>query len=534
MTKKASQTRAFRKAAGLWYDGETMLDTTKNGKAKGFFRSKWVIAGAVVIAAAGAGYWFFMRNKGAQYQFIEVTRGSITETVSATGNTTPISDVSLGFQNSGTIARTYYALGSSVPAGAVIAELSSDSLHAALEQAQANLASAQANLSALEAGTRPEQISIDQNAVAQAQTSLANAIASAYASSDSAVHASADQFFTNPRNASAALSFTVPDATLSNRLVQERIALEPELAAWGTQVSSPSFGTGDMLSNEAQAAQTLSAVNAFLNDASAALTTASQSGTLGVATAVSYQTSVTAARTSVTAALSALTTAKTALVGASGTLALAQAGSTAEAIAAQQAQVEQASAGVASAEANLRGSQIIAPMSGIVTQQDAKAGQFAAPGTPLVSIIGSGGFEVDAGVSETDVGKLAMGDPVSMTLDAFPGETFAGRVFYIAPAQTDSQGVISYEVKVSFDKPDSRLKSGLTANLDIVTKKKEGVLILPQYAIVQNDSGTFVETLAGKTATTTPVRLGISDQNGNVEVVSGVTLGERVINIGLK
>jgi hypothetical protein len=59
-------------------------------------------------------------------------------------------------------------------------------------------------------------------------------------------------------------------------------------------------------------------------------------------------------------------------------------------------------------------------------------------------------------------------------------------------------------------------------------------LILPQYAILQNDSGSFVETLLGKTATTTPVTLGIQDQQGRVEVLSGVTLGEQVINIGLK
>ncbi|MDD2657510.1 MAG: HlyD family efflux transporter periplasmic adaptor subunit, partial [Candidatus Pacebacteria bacterium] len=158
----------------------------------------------------------------------------------------------------------------------------------------------------------------------------------------------------------------------------------------------------------------------------------------------------------------------------------------------------------------------------------------ASPGAPLVSIIGYGGFEVDAGVSEIDVGKLSVGNKVTMTLDAFPNETFTGSVFYIAPAQTNTQGVISYQIKISFNKADPRLKSGLTANIDIQTKKKDNVLILPQYAIVQNDNGTFVETLSGKTSTTSPVTLGISDQKGNVEILSGVTLGEQVINIGLK
>ena len=78
------------------------------------------------------------------------------------------------------------------------------------------------------------------------------------------------------------------------------------------------------------------------------------------------------------------------------------------------------------------------------------------------------------------------------------------------------------------------MKSGFTANIDIQTKKNDNVLILPQYAILQNDNGTFVEKLVGNVATTSPVTLGIQDQKGNVEILSGVTLGEQVINIGLK
>ncbi len=198
------------------------------------------------------------------------------------------------------------------------------------------------------------------------------------------------------------------------------------------------------------------------------------------------------------------------------------------------AQLEQAQAGVANAEANLKNAQIVAPISGVITQQDAKVGQQASPGVPLVSIIGNGGFEVDAGVSETDVSKLTAGDKAAMTLDAFSNETFTGSVFYIAPSQTNIQGVITYQIKISFYKPDSRLKSGLTANINIEAAHKDNVLILPQYAVLQNDQGTFVETLEGNKVKQNPVTLGIQDQKGNVEIISGVTEGEQVLNIGLK
>lgn len=499
-----------------------------------FFPRLGYVSIAVIVLIVAA-YVVFFSSGNAPYQFITVTGGPIVETVSVTGNTTPTKSVSLGFQNAGTIAQVNYSLGDQVYAGAVIAELNTASLSAALEQAQANLAAAQANLAALTAGTRPEQLAIDQNAVVQDQTALTNAITSAYAAADSAVHTTTDQFFTNPRTTNAALTFAIPDAALTNTIVQERIALEPVLAAWDAQISSPSFSSSDPLAAATTAAQNLAQVGAFLNDAATVLSkTQTSGGSLTAATLTAYETNVATARTSISSALTALTSAKTALIGAEGTLALAQAGSTPESIAAQQAQVAQAQAGVASADADLQGAEIVAPISGTLTQLDAKVGQLASPATPLVSIIGNGGFEVDASVSEIDVGKMMNGDKVSMTLDAFPNETFTGSVFYIAPAQTDTQGVISYLVKISFDKPDPRLKSGLTANVDIQTEKKDNALILPQYAILQNDSGTFVETLVGGTATTSPVTLGIQDQQGNVEILSGVTLGEQVINIGLK
>jgi HlyD family secretion protein len=103
-----------------------------------------------------------------------------------------------------------------------------------------------------------------------------------------------------------------------------------------------------------------------------------------------------------------------------------------------------------------------------------------------------------------------------------------GSVFYIAPAETNTQGVVSYGIKISFDTPDTRLKSGLTANIDIETNTKDGVLVLPQFAILQNDQGSFVETLENNQVIQVPVKLGIQDQKGNVEVVSGVTEGEQV------
>jgi RND family efflux transporter MFP subunit len=213
---------------------------------------------------------------------------------------------------------------------------------------------------------------------------------------------------------------------------------------------------------------------------------------------------------------------------------LTLAGSTHETIDAQAAQVEQAQANVQSIKVKIQKASMVSPVSGVITDQEAKVGQIAMPNTPLVTVISDNNLEVDAFVPEIDIGKMKTGDSVTMTIDAFPGETFSGKVFYIDPAQTVNQGVVDYKIKVSFDKPDPRIKSGLTVNLGITTQTKNQALILPQFAILQNDKGIFVETVANGAVATTTVTTGIRDQAGNVEVLSGVTEGEQVLNIGLK
>lgn len=511
-----------------------------------FVRSKWML-GLLAIAVIGAGYWLFAGRGGATYQFIPVTEGPITETVSVTGNTTPLQSVSLGFQNAGTIGQIYYNLGDKVSAGAVIARLTTANLEAALAQAQANVDAAKATLAGLQAGAQPADIAASQAALAGAQQTLANLYAgisdtatSGYTKANDAVRTQLNPLFSNAETNAPQLAFQTADTQSATNATSVRVSAGNELNAWQQELAaiSPSSAPATLTATLATDLAHLAVVQTLLTTVSSAL---NSSINLSATQLASDKANVTAGLTEVNAAISSLNTIsqniasqQAAVSQAQAQLALKQAGSTPQAIAAQQAQVEEAQAGVASAEANLQGSEIVAPIGGTVTQQDAKIGQQASPGAPLVSIIGTGGFEVDAGVSETDIGKLAVGNTASMTLDAFSGETFSGTVFYIAPAQTNTQGVITYQIKISFDKPDARIKSGLTANINIDAAHKDSVLLLPQYALLQNDQGTFVETLAGSAVTTTPVSLGIQDQNGNVEVLSGVTAGEQVINIGLK
>ncbi len=515
-------------------------------KKKPFYKRTWfiIIASLVLIFIL---YKIFHHKKSA-YQLVPVKQGTITETVSVTGNTTPVKSVSLGFENGGTIASASYDVGEHVYAGSVIASLNTSDLNAQLAQAQATVDAQKATLAGLQAGAQPQDIAVSQAAVQKAQQDLANMYAgiadasnSAYASANDAVRTQLGTFFTQADSSEPQLTFQTSNPQAASTAQFSRSSITSMLAAWQTEVAGVSSSSSsqtlakvaqDSVANLTQVQGLITAVSNALNS----------SVNLPSAQLASDKAAVTVATNEVNGAVSSINSITQNIASQNLTvtqlqaqLALKQAGSTQSNLDAQQAQVEAAQASVASVQAKLSNSEIIAPISGVITQQDAKIGQVASPGSPLVSIISDGNFEVDAEVPETDVGKLAVGNITNMTFDAFPGETFTGKVFYIDPAETIESGVVDYKIKVSFDKVDPRMKSGLTANLDIQTKTDANALILPQYAILVNDQGASVETLGPKNVVvTTPVTLGIQDENGNAEVLTGVTAGEQVLNIGLK
>ena len=503
-----------------------------------------------LLVLGGIVYFFIASRSGSKYQFVSVTQGSITQVVSVTGNTTPIKSLNLSFQSGGTIAAVYKNAGDNVSAGDTLVALDTGSLQAQLAQAQAAVASAQANLQQLQAGPTPQAIQVAQTTVAAAQQSLANtysgipnAVEDAYAKATDAVRNQIGVFYTNPDSSNPQLSFSVSNPGVMNNADTERTQVGQELAEWQNEITAFSSTTTSLsTSTLSQALQNatnhLTVVENMLSTDVNAIV--GETG-LSASTTSAYQNDVASAITEVDGASNAISTIAQTIASQQIAVAQAQAqlnetlaGSTTNAIAAQQAQVASAQANVQSIQVSINNASLVSPIGGVVTVQNAKVGEVATPSQTITSIISANNFEVDAYVPETDIGKVAMGNSVNMTFNAFPGENFAGKVFYIDPAETIESGVVDYLVKVSFNTPDPRIKSGLTANLDISTQTDANALILPEYAVIQNASGTYVDILQNNKETQVPVTLGIHDQNGNVEITSGVTNGEQVVNVGLK
>jgi HlyD family secretion protein len=515
-----------------------------------FGRKKLIIAIVGVVVVFGVIYFFWFRKSSGNYQFVSVTRGSITEVVSVTGNTTPIQSLDLSFETGGTVSGVYKKAGDTVNAGDTLVSIDTRDLQTQLAQAQAGVDAAQATLQKLQAGPTPQNLQVSQAALASAEQTLANTYSSipnatvdSYAKANDAVRNQIGVFYTSPDSNNPQLSFGVNDTQVLNNANAERTQVGQELNTWQTEITTLSSTTASMSTSTLDkvlknATAHLAVVANMLNtDATAVI---DQTG-LSSANTVAYKTDVTNAITEINTASNGINSITQSISSEAAAVAQAQAqlnvtiaGSTSNDIAAQQAQVEEAKANAQSIQVKIAKATLSSPINGVVTVQDAKVGQNEPGGKIVTSIISGNNFEVNANIPETDIGKVAVGNTVKMTFDAFPGETFPGKVFYIDPAETIVSGVVDFLVKISFDKPDPRIKSGLTANLTVETQTDQSALILPQFAISQNASGTFVNILKNGVETPIPVVLGIRDQNGNVAVASGVTEGEQVINIGLK
>ncbi|MFH1662237.1 MAG: efflux RND transporter periplasmic adaptor subunit [Candidatus Falkowbacteria bacterium] len=200
-----------------------------------------------------------------------------------------------------------------------------------------------------------------------------------------------------------------------------------------------------------------------------------------------------------------------------------------------QAQVRQAQAALNSVKNKIENSIIKAPIEGVITEIGYEIGEQTSLSESVVSILVDNNFEIEVDISEADISKVKVNNPVEITLDAFGDDIkFLGKVNFIEPAETVIQDVIYYKVKIIFNEfiNDSLndVKSGMTANTIITTAQKENVLMIPSRAVVdKNGSGKIVRILVNSEINEAPVNLGLRGDEGMVEVLSGIKEGDLVV-----
>ena len=235
------------------------------------------------------------------------------------------------------------------------------------------------------------------------------------------------------------------------------------------------------------------------------------------------------AEAGLSAANFATDTAEKALAQANADLMLRKTGTRQEVLNAQRARVEAEEATLSSLLADLTKRKIISPIDAVVTEVAAEVGETVQPSQIIVTLNAKDKFEIVANISEVDIASIAVGQAVAVTLDAFPtAEKWSGRVITINPAEKVVEGVIFYETKILFDKEDARLKSGMTANLDIETGRRENAIRVPLRALRSTPGRTYVEVLVDGKPQERDVKVGIENSR-TAELLEGLREGEVVV-----
>ncbi len=455
-----------------------------------------IVAAVVMLGTLLAIYIVRSRAQSPLQDIItaKVTRADIIQKISATGNVDAQTgaQVNIGSQVTGRIKKLYVDIGNHVKAGQIIAILDLPDVEAQLNQARAGLSAAEQALAQQISGVSLQQTTTTTD-ISKAEATLATAQATYRQDAET-------------RSAQiAAAQAAVNQAMATYRNAETFLSREQRLLTQGYV-----------------ARQDVDKAQAQANVAAAQLDSARQNAQLVITrTAAVLQTD----EATVKSAQAALVAAR------AGT---AQNTIKGQQVAAARAAVKQAAANVSYWQAQLAKTVIRTPVSGTVVTLSAQTGETVAAGLSaptLVTVVDLKRLQVDAYVDETDIGNVHIGQPASVTVDAYPNMAFTGVVTKIASAGTLQQNVVTYDTTIALVNPRGLLKPAMTATVTIVVGEHRNVVVVPIEAVKYVGTMQVVYVVQGKQIVVRPVVVGVSD-DVHTEILRGVQPGETIVRAG--
>ncbi len=455
---------------------------------------------AIVIALVAVGWIYRTQSLAHQTTTTNTGReavvrlGTLLSTIKASGSIEPEAQVALNFGTPGTVAEIYVRVGQPVRAGDLLARLDTTELELAVAQAEKTYLIQQLTYSQTIAGPKPADV-----AAAQAQLN------SAWAQyNDLKKGPKPDQL------AQAEVQLT----QARNQLTQAQKAHERTLTCVTVKLPTgeeqevcPGLGPA-----EEQARLQLEIAQASFQAAQAAydrVAAGAGDASLQAAWAQVQQAQANLARLTPDT----------------------------ERIQIARLQMEQAKISYEQARQRLKNATLVAPFDGTVTQVNLTRGATVSASslTPAIVLTDLSRFHVTVDIDEIDVGQLQVGQTVSATAEALPGQTFTGQVDRIAPVATIQGGIVSYQVTIALNPTDLPLRAGMSVNLSIVTQALENVLLVPNWAI-RLDRATgqaYVNLKEGQTIREVEIVTGPRNENDS-QVLAGLSEGDVVITGGVE
>jgi HlyD family secretion protein len=523
---------------------------------------------------------YFNKNRPLPFDFITARRGNLIQEVNITGQVKPVKSLKLAFEKGGKVAKVLVRVGDKVKPGQGLVAFENSEISAQLLQAQANLEAEQASLNRLLKGTRPEEIKLAQikatsaevslkdaeknleNIKARAQADLQNVYNAALNTAQEAVLTGKIALLTLSEiqyahfekqnqqgvqiaEAKAKAVFALLGARNAGYYTAESLS-QLSGGAFGVvqeAINNPVYENIDQALVESLTAlqkikialETVPIIDALSLTEKTSLNTQKTSLGQAIAAISAGRQQVMIQKTinskNISAAQEKINNAQNALTSARAELALKEAGATPQQIATQKARVKAARAQVQQAEAQLSKTLLRSPIKGTVTETNAKTGEIIAAGKPVISIISQADFEIEAKVPEASIAKIKIGNPAKITLDAYgPDVLFKAKVFAIDPAETIVEGLTTYKVKLKFVSQPKPIKSGMTADISILTASRENIIAIPQRALITSSQGEkIVRILDNAAVREVKVTTGLRGSSGAIEITQGISEGDKVI-----
>ena len=172
---------------------------------------------------------------------------------------------------------------------------------------------------------------------------------------------------------------------------------------------------------------------------------------------------------------------------------------------------------------------IVSPVNGFVARRAADPGAYVSPNAPIVDVVDIDRVRLIANVVEKDLRRVREGQTANVVVDAYPGESFKGRIARVAPVLDPTTRTAQLEVEIP--NPGYRLKPGMYARIDVTTENRPNALVVPRNAVVDLDGKRGVFVAHDQIASFRAIEVGIENDD-RLEIASGVTEQDRVITTG--
>jgi RND family efflux transporter MFP subunit len=196
-----------------------------------------------------------------------------------------------------------------------------------------------------------------------------------------------------------------------------------------------------------------------------------------------------------------------------------------------RAQAVQSKARLDELKINMANTIITSPTNGFISRRLVDPGASVGQNAPVVEVVDISRVRLVANVVERDLNELQAGDPTRVQVDAYPGETFTGRIARVSPILDPATRTAPIEVEIP--NPDFRLKPGMYARVGVTMSTKKDALVIPSDAMADLGGRRGVFQVQNGTAVFRTVQVGTEQQNV-VEIVGGLTEGEQVVTTGAR